>query len=108
MFIRGVEDCRKLKSFGDSVEANTGRQCRITSYNVCYTKLLRSLFGGILKGFVPPIFLIVLVLGSILTGVATPTESSSVGGIGAILLAALYGRFSIRMVWESSLETVIV
>jgi tripartite ATP-independent transporter DctM subunit len=50
--------------------------------------------------------LIVLVLGSILTGVATPTESSSVGGVGAILLAALYGRFSIRMVWESSLETV--
>jgi tripartite ATP-independent transporter DctM subunit len=38
--------------------------------------------------------------------VATPTESSSVGGVGAILLAALYGRFSIRMVWESSLETV--
>jgi TRAP-type mannitol/chloroaromatic compound transport system permease large subunit len=53
----------------------------------------------------PPIRL-VLVLGSILTGVATPTESSSVGGVGAILLAALYGRFSIRMVWESSLETV--
>jgi TRAP-type mannitol/chloroaromatic compound transport system permease large subunit len=50
--------------------------------------------------------LIVLVLGSILTGVATPTESSSVGGVGAILLAAFYGRFSVRMVWESSLETV--
>ena len=59
-----------------------------------------------LKAVVPPLVLIVLVLGSILTGVATPTESSSVGGIGAILLAALYGRFSIRMVWESSLETV--
>jgi tripartite ATP-independent transporter DctM subunit len=59
-----------------------------------------------LKAVVPPLVLIVLVLGSILTGVATPTESSSVGGIGAILLAAFYGRFSIRMVWESSLETV--
>ena len=59
-----------------------------------------------LKAVVPPLVLIVLVLGSILTGVATPTESSSVGGIGAILLAALYGQFSIRMVWESSLETV--
>jgi len=35
-----------------------------------------------------------------------PTESSSVGGVGAILLAAFYGRFSVRMVWESSLETV--
>ena len=59
-----------------------------------------------LMAVIPPLVLIVLVLGSILTGVATPTESSSVGGIGAIVLAALYGRFSIRMVWESSLETV--
>ena len=59
-----------------------------------------------LKAVVPPLVLIILVLGSILTGVATPTESSSVGGVGAIILAAFYGRFSIRMVWESSLETV--
>jgi TRAP-type mannitol/chloroaromatic compound transport system permease large subunit len=59
-----------------------------------------------LRAVIPPLVLIVLVLGSILTGVATPTESSSVGGVGAILLATLYGRFSIRMIWESSLETV--
>ncbi len=59
-----------------------------------------------LKAIVPPLVLIVLVLGSILVGVATPTESSSVGGIGAIILAALYRQFSIKMVWESSLETV--
>jgi len=59
-----------------------------------------------LKAVVPPLVLIILVLGSILTGVATPTESSSVGGVGAIVLATLYGRFSIGMVWESSLETV--
>ena len=39
-----------------------------------------------LKAVVPPLVLIVLVLGSILTGVATPTESSSVGVIWAILL----------------------
>lgn len=59
-----------------------------------------------LKAIIPPLVLIILVLGSILTGVATPTESSSVGGIGAIVLAALYRQFSIRMVWESSLETI--
>ena len=59
-----------------------------------------------LKAIVPPLVLIILVLGSILTGVATPTESSSVGGIGAILLAAFYRQFSIRMIWDSSLETV--
>jgi len=59
-----------------------------------------------LKAIIPPLVLIILVLGSILAGVATPTESSSVGGIGAIVLATLYGQFSIRMIWESSLETV--
>jgi tripartite ATP-independent transporter DctM subunit len=58
------------------------------------------------KAIVPPLVLITLVLGSILTGVATPTESSAVGGVGAIILAALYGQFSVRMVWDSSLEAV--
>jgi tripartite ATP-independent transporter DctM subunit len=62
--------------------------------------------GQALKAIVPPLVLIVLVLGSILTGVATPTESSSVGGIGAILLALLYKQFSWRMLWDSSLETI--
>jgi len=59
-----------------------------------------------LKAIIPPLVLIILVLGSILTGVATPTESSAVGGVGAIILATLYRRFSIRMVWDSSLETI--
>lgn len=59
-----------------------------------------------LKAIVPPLVLIILVLGSILVGVATPTESSSVGGVGAILLAALYRQFSLKMIWDSSLETV--
>ncbi|MEZ5659614.1 MAG: TRAP transporter large permease subunit [Burkholderiaceae bacterium] len=38
-----------------------------------------SLLGGVLKGFMPPIFLIVLVLGSIFAGWATPTEAAGVG-----------------------------
>ena len=59
-----------------------------------------------LKAIIPPLVLIVLVLGSILAGVATPTESSSVGGVGALILAILYRQFSIKMIWESSLETV--
>lgn len=59
-----------------------------------------------LKAIVPPLVLIILVLGSILAGVATPTESSSVGGIGAIVLAAMYRQLSLKMLWESSLETV--
>ena len=59
-----------------------------------------------LKAIIPPLVLIILVLGSILAGIATPTESSSVGGLGAIALALLYRQFSWKMLWESSLETV--
>jgi tripartite ATP-independent transporter DctM subunit len=43
----------------------------------------------VIKSFIPPLFLIFLVLGSILFGFATPTEAAGVGGAGAILLAAL-------------------
>lgn len=59
-----------------------------------------------LKAIIPPLVLIILVLGSILAGVATPTESSSVGGIGAIILAGMYQQLSLKMIWESTLETV--
>ncbi len=59
-----------------------------------------------LKAIVPPLVLITLVLGSILFGIATPTESSSVGGIGAIILATMYRQLSVKMVWDSALETV--
>ncbi len=43
----------------------------------------------VLQSLLPPIILIVAVLGSILGGIATPTESASVGAIGALLLAGL-------------------
>ncbi|HSM69180.1 MAG TPA: TRAP transporter large permease subunit [Xanthomonadales bacterium] len=51
--------------------------------------LLRLL--GLMAG---PLLLIVAVLGSILTGVATPTEAASVGAVGAMLLALLRGRLN--------------
>ena len=50
-----------------------------------------SLFGAILKGMMPPIFLITLVLGSIFAGWATPTEAAGVGAFGSIILA-LFNR----------------
>ncbi len=58
-----------------------------------------------LRAIVPPLVLIVLVLGSILFGIATPTESSAIGGVGAIILAGMYRQLSVRMVWDSALET---
>lgn len=58
------------------------------------------------KAIIPPLALILVVLGSIFAGIATPTESSALGGIGAIVLAAVYGQFSWKMLYESAQETV--
>jgi len=44
--------------------------------------------GGLIEALLAPVVLIVAVLGSILYGIATPTEAASVGAVGAILLAA--------------------
>ncbi|MRI35033.1 C4-dicarboxylate ABC transporter [Endozoicomonas sp. OPT23] len=61
-----------------------------------------------LKAIIPPLALILIVLGSIFAGVATPTESSALGGIGALFLAVIYKQFSWKMVFESAQETVKV
>ena len=50
--------------------------------------------------FAPPAFLIVLVLGSIFGGWATPTEAAGVGCAGALVLAARAGRLSIKSINE--------
>lgn len=54
----------------------------------------------------PPLTLIILVLGSIFAGVATPTESASVGALGSFVLAALYKKLNWTIVREAALETV--
>jgi len=59
-----------------------------------------------LLSIIPPLTLIVLVLGSIFAGIATPTESASLGALGSMVLAAMYGKLSYSMVRDASLETV--
>jgi tripartite ATP-independent transporter DctM subunit len=59
-----------------------------------------------LIAILPPLVLILVVLGSIFAGIATPTESSALGGVGAIVLAILYRQFKFRMLFDSALETV--
>ncbi len=56
--------------------------------------LLRMIF----KSFLPPAFLIVVVLGSIFGGFATPTEAGGCGSAGAMLLAIWNKRFNLRTV----------
>ncbi|HXV08593.1 MAG TPA: TRAP transporter large permease subunit [Burkholderiales bacterium] len=55
----------------------------------------------ILKSFVPPTFLIVLVLGSIFGGWATPTEAAGVGAFGALLLAWWNKRLDLKTLKET-------
>jgi tripartite ATP-independent transporter DctM subunit len=50
----------------------------------------------LLIGLLPPLLLIIAVLGSIITGLATPTEAASVGAVGATLLAYLKKQLSIQ------------
>ena len=59
-----------------------------------------SIWPLLLKGLLPPVLLIVAVLGSILGGFATPTEASAVGAFGALLLAAANRRLSFSMLGE--------
>lgn len=61
-----------------------------------------------LMAVIPPLALILVVLGSIFAGIATPTESSALGGVGAIVLALVYRQFSWKMIWNSAQETVVV
>ncbi len=55
----------------------------------------------LLRSFLPPTFLIVLVLGSIFGGWATPTEAAGVGAFGALLLAGFKGRLNGKMLRET-------
>ena len=50
----------------------------------------------VFKSIIPPAMLIIAVLGSIFMGIATPTEASGVGALGAFLLAVFRGRLSFK------------
>jgi len=71
------------------------------------SQLTRSL-AQILGSLLPPLFLMIAVLGSIISGLATPTEAASVGAVGALLLAFLKKQLSYEMLMNVSKETVKV
>ncbi|BBK29972.1 tripartite ATP-independent transporter DctM subunit [Stella humosa] len=67
----------------------------------------RGLPRRVLLALIPPLALIVAVLGSILAGVATPTESASIGAIGALLLAAMNRRLSLDTLTYAARSTMV-
>ena len=55
-----------------------------------------------------PLSLIFIVLGSIIAGIATPTEASALGAFGALMIAAINGKLSVSFIKETSQKTAIV
>lgn len=60
---------------------------------------------AVLKSLLPPLFLIIAVLGSIFFGVASPTESAAVGALGAMLLALMHNRLDLANLQEAMQKT---
>lgn len=60
----------------------------------------------IFKALVPPLFLILTVLGTIFAGIATPTESGAMGAMGAVLLTALNRKLSVTLLHAVAKETI--
>ncbi len=65
-----------------------------------------KLLGQVARAMVPPLVLILLVLGSIFAGVATPTEAGALGAVGAMVLAALARRLSLVALRGTMRETM--
>jgi tripartite ATP-independent transporter DctM subunit len=67
-----------------------------------------QLTARVIRVLIPPLLLIVCVLGSILVGLATPTEAAGVGAIGAMVLAAMRGQLTLANVIAVSRSTAKV
>ena len=67
-----------------------------------------KLVRRVLKALVPPVLLMIAVLGSIITGMATATESAAIGAVGALALAAAHGQLTwavLQSAMRSTMET---
>lgn len=66
----------------------------------------RQKWAMTLKSLIPPLALILAVMGTILAGVATPTEAAGLGALGAAVLAFFNGKFNWRVIKEASFATM--
>jgi len=65
----------------------------------------RELAFRFVKVVIPPIGLVVAVLGSIVGGIAAPTEAASMGAVGAVLITLLSGRLSWKTLHDVAIDT---
>jgi tripartite ATP-independent transporter DctM subunit len=70
-------------------------------------KIQRPPLLSLAVDLLPLLFLVICVLGSIISGVATPTEASGLGALGAILIAVIYRSCSLEIIMHSARESVV-
>ena len=73
---------------------------RVSALEVQVEPMERAELLKVLGNLLPPVFLIILVLGSILRGAATPTEAAGVGAFGALILASVKGKLTLTRLRE--------
>ena len=67
--------------------------------------LLSVQYWAAFKAIVPALALVLIVLGTVFAGIATPTESAAMGAVGAVVLALAGGNFRFRMLHQVAMET---
>jgi TRAP-type mannitol/chloroaromatic compound transport system permease large subunit len=95
-----AEDSRKPVPKGYWITLAVGLALLIAFY-AFFTFARLEIFKMLLGSLFPLMFLILAVLGSIVFGLATPTEAAAMGAFGGIVLAAAYRRLNFGMVRES-------
>jgi len=60
----------------------------------------KQLYTRVLKALIPPLALMIAVLGSIFAGIASPTEAASVGAVGATILTVMHKKFNLQVLQE--------
>jgi tripartite ATP-independent transporter DctM subunit len=66
----------------------------------------RAVVFMVVRGMIPSVVLIFLVLGTIFLGLATPTEAGAMGAVGAVFLAIMNRRFSWTLLWQATQNTM--
>ena len=82
------------------------KSLKINSVTIPHKKNTSTSDVNIVRSLIAPIFLIIIVLGSIIFGIATPSEAASLGAVGAILLSILKNKLKLSIINITSLETI--
>ena len=82
------------------------KSLKINSVTILHKKDIPISDVDIVRSLIAPILLIIIVLGSIIFGIATPSEAASLGAVGAILLSLLKNKLKLSIIKITSLETI--